>query len=213
MGFLNALIGWLKQLVKNFVASLKVPSSNLVTPDYDFGRDIGQKGLYVIMMLGAFWLPRMYSAAWFLMSSIFGFIIIAIIIMPMLKRKSKELLKKEKAKRFLHMSPRIWNCIVMISLVPFFIADLLIDFYISDLVMFPICLIISYGLLTKNATLISTESDETRRWREENGVERVYGIKHNGKAVWRDKNGNYYSKAGREYISIPTQVEFTDKKR
>ena len=203
--------------IKNAKTKAKTPDSNSADMDYDLGKDIGQKMLYaIIMLVGIFLLPAGAGSfpVWLLFSSIIGYFVVVFPVERALEKKSKELQAQENPKRFLRMSKRVWNRIVVISIAVFLIIDQFKEFHMINLGLYPVLLLIAYGLLTKNAAAVSSDTAEERRWKEENGVERVYDIKHNGKAVWRDKNGNYYSQIGGKYTPIPTPVEviIKDKK-
>lgn len=193
------------------------PSSNLVDEDYDFGRDVGQKLLFIIMMLVAIILPAEGVIAWFLVSAILGYLFVITVFQVLFKEKTKKLQQQKNARRFLAISPRIWNYIVGLSLAAFFMIDLFKNFDFINLGVYPFVFIIAYGLLTKNATVSKGKGDPKRvgsnAWFEENEVERVF-VKDSSRFVYRDKNGNYYEKNNiiGQMRAIPTPVEFISKK-
>ena len=204
--------------LKTFSKSAKQPSSNFVDSSYDLGQDIGQKVLFLLMILVGLLLPSTLAPAWFLVSSILGYLFVITIFKVLFNTKSEKLRQQENAKRFLAISPRIWNYIVGLSLAAFFIIDLFKNFDFVNLGVYPFAFIIAYGLLTKNATVSVGKSDPNRMgssaWFEANGIERVLVNNDSSRYVYRDKNGNYYEKNGLigQIHAIPAPVEFINKK-
>lgn len=219
MFLLNTVISKDENDTKNSETNTKQSASNMVAAamdaDYDLGLDVGQKVLYLIIMLGAIILPSQFTAAWFLASSIFGYFLIVSVIGSLLDKKSKELLQKENAKRFMGMSSRVWNSIVAISLLTFLIIGFFEKFYYTNLIAYPIAFIICYGILTKKATASMKDPDPKRvgspAWKEANEVVRVPGY-YGQWRLYRDKNGNYYENRLGQYVPIPAPVNIKDKK-
>lgn len=219
MLFFNTIISEDEKDTKNAETSTKQSASDMIAAamaaDYDLGRDVGQKVLFVIMVLGAIIVPFKSNTGWFVISSILGYYAIVSIFTALLKKKSEELLQKENAKRFLGMPPRIWNGIVGATLLGFMAVDFIKNFNYLNIVIFPIVFLICYGLLTKNATISIKESDPNRvgskAWKEANGVERVLDVKGQWR-VYRDKNGNYYEDHVGNFVAIPAPVSERNKK-
>lgn len=215
MFLLNTVMSEDEKDTKNSKTSTKPSSSNLADPYYDLGQDVGQKVLFAIMVLGAIILPSKLTTAWFLISSILGHFCIVSFFIILLKNKSKELLQKESAKRFMGMSPRIWSRIAGATLLGFMTIDFIKNFNYLNIVVFPIGFLICHGILTKNVTASIKETDPNRvgskAWKKANRVERVLDVEGQWR-VYRDKNGNYYEDHVGNFVAIPAPVSERNKK-
>lgn len=215
MEIIKAIVMGIK---KNLKEKKSQPSTKFAEKDYNLGRDICQKFLFIIMLAGYFLLPTDFAITWIVASVIGGFCVLFPIFIKIFKKKSEMLLSKKDAKRFLSMPSKVWNWTVAIPLSAILIYDLIKNFDYLNIAIHPILFVCIYSILTKNASLAYNRSERahdpnvvgTKEWVEANGVERVYGM--GSDIVYRDKNGNYYSKNTGNYLPIPTPITIRKNK-
>lgn len=215
MGIIKAIITGIKL---NLSKREKQQSTKFAEKDYNLGRDICQKILFIIILIGCINLPIDFSIMFMIAASIGGFCVLYPVFSSLFKKKTKKLLDKKDAKRFLCMPAKIWNWIVGIPLGAFLLFSFIKNFDLMNIATYPIVYICVYAVLTKNVSLKYNYSPNahdpnkigTKEWVEANGLERIYGV--GADIIYRDKNGNYYNKNTGNYLPIPAPITIKDKK-
>ena len=218
MGILKAIITGIKKNINKSKEVEKQPSTKFAEKDYNLGLDICQKTLFVLILVGCVTLPIDFAITLIICVSIGGFCILLPVFSKIFKKKSKALLEKNDAKRFLSMPSKVWNWIVGVPLGAFLIFDFIRNFDFINIAIYPIIFICVYAILTKNVSLKYNYNPNahdpnkrgTKEWVEANGLERVHVA--GGDIIYRDKYGKYYDNNTGSYLPIPEPITIRNKK-